>query len=70
MTDIVERLREWTTAVWDNPRNGTRYCVRRREPIEFDGWSYMQDERGGVMTFPTREAAMAAARAALRKHRQ
>ena len=45
----------WKAAIWDKPRNGTRYYVRR------DGEA-APDARGGVLTFGSRETAEAHAR--------
>ena len=49
----------WEAAIWDYPKNGTRYCVRRRDPEAYDGFRYAETERGGVLTLESRKAAQA-----------
>lgn len=34
----------WTVAVWDHPKGGVRYCVRRPSADAYDGYDYAADD--------------------------
>lgn len=61
MSEASEATR-WVAGIWDHPTNGTRYCVRRPDSRLWGGVDVAIDERGGVLTFGTREEAEQRAR--------
>lgn len=51
----------WEAAIWDAPRNGRRYYVRKPDPAAYAGEELHCDERGDVITYPSRQSARRAA---------
>lgn len=52
----------WRAALWDTPKNGARYCVKRPDAEALNGWEYLGDGHGRVTTFGSRAEAERAAK--------